>query len=265
MYNHFTLARKFIAYWMTASNGKGHGVHSPFVFDFIKNVLNDHHSKPFYKSIESRRKELLRNKDYIDVEDFGAGSGIVKTNKRRIDKIAASSLKPKKYAQLMHRMVAYYKPENILELGTSLGITSSYLASGHQKVQLNTFEGSSAIAAIAQQSFEKLSICNIKINQGNFDETLPQFLNTHPSLDLAFIDGNHRKEPTLRYFEELMKVANENTIIVFDDIHWSEDMESAWEEIKDHPSVTLSIDLFFIGIVLLKKEFLVKQHFTIRF
>jgi predicted O-methyltransferase YrrM len=235
------------------------------VFDFIKNVLNDHHSKPFYKSIENRRKELLRNKDYIDVEDFGAGSGIIRTNKRRIDKIAASSLKPKKYAQLMHRMVSYYKPSNIIELGTSLGITSTYLACGHKKAQVDTFEGSSAIAAIARETFEKLSLNNIQIHQGDFDDTLPIFLASRPKIDLAFIDGNHRKEPTLRYFEELLKVANDNTIIIFDDIHWSEEMESAWESIKNHPKVTLTTDLFFIGIVLFKKDFLTKQHFTIRF
>lgn len=265
MYNHFTLARKYLQYWLTASNGKGHGIHSPFVFDFVKNVLNDHQPKTCYPTIEGRRKELLHNNHIIEVEDFGAGSGIIRTNKREVRKIAASSLKPKKYAQLLHRMVAYYKPSNMLELGTSLGITSAYIASGNHKAHLDTFEGSAAIADIASETFEQLSVNNINLHQGNFDDTLPPFLASSPAVDLAFIDGNHRKAPTLRYFEQLLTITNEDAILIFDDIHWSKEMESAWESIKSHTSVTLSIDLFFIGIVLFKKEFLAKQHFTIRY
>jgi predicted O-methyltransferase YrrM len=239
-------------------------MHSPFVFDFITNVLNDQQHKTCYQPIENRRAALLNNSDSIEVEDFGAGSGVIRSNKRRIDKIAASSLKPKKYAQLMHRMVSYYKPATIVELGTSFGVTTSYLAKGSEKTKVFTFEGSSAIAAIANQTFEALSINNIILQQGNFDITLPEFLTSNPAIDLAFIDGNHRKQPTLQYFDQLQGACNENTILIFDDIHWSAEMESAWETIKNHPSVTLSMDLFFIGIVLFKKEFLVKQHFSIR-
>ena len=240
-------------------------MHSPFVFDFITNVLNDQQHKPCYKPIENRRAALLNNSNSIEVEDFGAGSGVIRSNKRRIDKIAASSLKPKKYAQLMHRMVSYYRPKTIIELGTSFGITASYLAKGSETASVYTFEGSTAIAAIAHQTFDVLSINNIILQQGNFDKTLPEFLTSNPAIDLAFIDGNHRKQPTLQYFEQLLSSTDENAMLIFDDIHWSAEMESAWETIKNHPSVTLSIDLFFIGIVLFKKEFLVKQHFSIRY
>jgi predicted O-methyltransferase YrrM len=162
-------------------------------------------------------------------------------------------------------MVSYYKPATIVELGTSFGITTSYLAKGNETATVYTFEGSTAITAIAQQTFDVLSINNIILQQGNFDMTLPEFLTTNPAIDLAFVDGNHRKQPTLQYFEQLLGSTDENAILIFDDIHWSAEMESAWETIKNHPSVTLSIDLFFIGIVLFKKEFLVKQHFTIRY
>ena len=265
MYSPFKIAKKYFQYRFYSSNGKGHGVHSPFVFDFIKNVLNDKKEKECYKEIESIRSFLLKNKSSIEVEDFGAGSGVIKSNTRRVDKIAASSLKPKKYAQLLHRIVNFYKPANIIELGTSFGITTAYLAKGNIESTVTSFEGSDSIADLAQKNFNELSINNIELIRGDFGKTLPVFFKKSPVIDFAFIDGNHRKIPTLDYFTQLLQFSGENTILVFDDIHWSAEMESAWEEIKIHSSVTLSIDLFFIGLVFFKKDFKVKQDFIIQF
>ena len=240
-------------------------MHSPFVFDFILNVLNDKTVYPEYKKIENIRKQLLQNKNFIEVEDFGAGSGVVKTNTRRIDKIAASSLKPKKYAQLLYRIIKYYQPHQIIEIGTSFGITTSYLAAAHSTANVITHEGATKIASIAIENFNSLNLNNIKLKQGDFESTLMGTIAAIDSLDFAFIDGNHRKKPTWDYFELLLTKSNENSIFIFDDIHWSSEMEQVWEEIKLHPAVTLSIDLFFIGIVFFKKDFKVKQHFNIRF
>lgn len=266
LYSRFQLAKKYIHYYFTASNGKGHGVHSPFVFEFIKFVMNDKTTYPVYKQIEDRRKELLNDSRVIEVEDFGAGSSVIKTKQRVIKNIAASSLKPKKYAQLLFRMTKYYKAEHILELGTSFGTTGAYLASADEKVNVITMEGSAQIAAAAEQTFEKLSLKNIHIIKGDFEKTLPGLIEkTKHNFDLIFLDGNHRKEPTLRYFRELLPVTGTDTIMIFDDIHWSREMEEAWAEIKNNDAVTLTIDLFFIGIVLFKKDFKVKQHFTVRF
>jgi predicted O-methyltransferase YrrM len=265
LYSSFQLAKKYINYYFTASNGKGHGVHSPFVFDFIKNVLNDKKKYACYTSIEFQRKKLLQEDTIIEVEDFGAGSSIIKTNKRVVKKIAASSLKPKKFSQLLFRMVQYYQPHNILELGTSFGITTAYLSNGNSKAIVHTCEGSSAIATIAKNTFKQLAVCNINLIEGDFAQTLPHFLSTKRNIDFAFIDGNHKKEPTLTYFTELLKLANANTILVFDDIHWSTEMEEAWATIQQHSQVTLTIDLFFIGIVFVNPNFKIPQHFTIRF
>ncbi len=265
MYSVTQLARKYFAYYLNASNGKGHGVHSPFVFDFIKFVKNDSRVYECYSSIEELRRELLQNKTLIEVEDFGAGSTILKTKQRVIYKMAQSSLKPKKFAQLLYRIVQYYKPYTLLELGTSFGITSAYLASGHASATLHTLEGSPAIAAIAQSNFTRLGLSNAQLIQGDFAQTLRPLLNDLPVVDLAFVDGNHRREPTLQYFESLLPKTNEQSILIFDDIHWSQEMEAAWEHIKAHPSVTLSIDLFFIGLVFFKKDFKEKQHYSIRF
>ena len=240
-------------------------MHSPFVFEFITSVLNDNKNYDCYDKIEKQRKILLADITVIEVEDFGAGSTIIKTKQRVVKDIAASSLKPKKYSQLLYRMIQYYNKKNVLELGTSLGITTSYLALADSNIAVTTMEGSKNIANIATQNFNKLYLNNINLITGNFENTLPHFLAKTNTIDFAFLDGNHRKIPTLHYFEQILSKANEETIIILDDIHWSKEMEEAWEIVKANNAVTMSIDLFFIGIVFLKKEFKVKQHFSIRF
>ncbi len=265
MYSHFTLAKKYFKYYLTASNGKGHGVHSPFVFEFIKFVLNDKKKYDVYSTIEKQRQVLLNDKKIIEVEDFGAGSTVIKTKQRVVKDIATSSLKPKKYSQLLFRMIQYYNKKNVLELGTSFGITTSYIAAAKNNPTVTTMEGSVNIATIAQQSFDSLQINNVTIVKGDFEKTLSPHLNKIDRIDFAFLDGNHRKVPTLQYFKQILTKSNEETIFVFDDIHWSAEMEAAWEELKSHESVTLTIDLFFIGIVFLKTDFKVKQHFVVRY
>ncbi len=265
MYSAPTLARKYLHYWITASNGKGHGVHSPFVFEFIKFVLNDRTTYACYGPIEKLRQQLRKNKSYIDVADFGAGSAVIKSNRRRIDHIAASSLKPVKFARLLFRIVQFYKPGTIVELGTSFGITTAYLASGNTAARVCTLEGADAIAAIAKEQFRTLSLQHIELLEGDFAKTLPVVLNRPGTISLAFVDGNHRKWPTLDYFEQLLLKCNEQTVLIFDDIHWSKEMEEAWEAIRADNRVTLTIDLFFIGLVWVNPTFKVKQHFSIRF
>lgn len=218
-----------------------------------------------YAAIEGQRKKLKANNTLIDVEDFGAGSCVIKTNRRILKDIAHSSLKPRKFAQLLFRIVQYYKPVTIIELGTSLGITSSYLSAGNENAQLYTCEGATNIAAIAQQTFEALQIKNIELVKGDFAKTLPSLLSQIGPVDFAFVDGNHRKEPTLQYFRELLNHSKASTILVFDDIHWSAEMEVAWSVIQQNPAVVLTVDLFFIGLVFINPDFKVKQHFTIRF
>lgn len=265
MYSKFQLAKKYLHYYFAASNGKGHGIHSPFVFNFIKQVKNDNKEYEAYKLIEARRKVLLNDTTVIEVEDFGAGSSVIKTNKRVVQHIARSSLKPKKFSQLLFRMVQYYQPVTIVELGTSFGITTAYLAAGNKNATIFTCEGAKNIAQIAQQTFVALHLQNINLAEGDFTNTLPRLLTQLKQIDLAFIDGNHRKVPTLEYFHQLLNVSTPSTILVFDDIHWSAEMEEAWAAIKQHPQVTLTMDLFFIGIVCINPAIKAKQHFIIRF
>jgi predicted O-methyltransferase YrrM len=265
LYNNFQLAKKYLHYYRTAFNGKGHGMHSPFVFDFILNVLNNKSEYLPPDSIEQTRKKLLSNTRTIEIEDLGAGSRSKASNKRTVAQLAKTSLKPEKYAQLLYRLVKHYEPETIIELGTSLGITTSYLALANPRAKVYTVEGSQSVSAIADANFHELKIKNIKLFHGNFDNVLPVILKDISYFSLAYIDGNHRYTPTINYFHQLLAKSTNDTILIFDDIHWSEEMEEAWEEIKSHPAVQYTIDIFFLGFVFFKKEFKVKQHFSIRF
>ena len=265
MYSSFQLGLRYIKYLIVASNAKGHGIHSPFVFSFITKILNDDRHFYAYTAIENLRNLLFIDQQKIVIEDFGAGSRINKHNERSITDIARSSLKPKKYGQLLFRMVDQYKPKNVLELGTSLGITTSYLASAIESTSIVTMEGSTTIAQVARNNFNKLGLKDIKLVEGNFDLTLDSTIKEMGTIDFAFIDGNHRYDPTIRYFRKLLPVMNEYSVLIFDDIHWSKEMEQAWQEIVLDPLVTLSIDLFFIGIVFFREEQKVKQNFVIRF
>lgn len=265
MYTRFQLAKKYLRYYFTASNGKGHGMHSPFVFDFIISVLNDRRHYPEYDRVERLRKRLQKDNTVLTVQDFGAGSSVGSSRQRTIASIAANAAKPRKYGQLLFRMVRRYQPVTILELGTSLGITTSYLALGRPDAQLVTLEGAPEIAAAARQHFADLHIPSVNLVEGSFDDTLAGVLTDLSLIDFVFVDGNHRREPTERYFKQVLPQCGPHTILIFDDIHWSPEMEQAWDTIRAHEQVSCTIDLFFIGIVLLRTEFKEKQHFTIRF
>lgn len=265
MYNSFTIAFKYLQYWLGSSNGKGHGVHSPFVFDFITSVLNDKGHYYAYEKVEAIREQLLLDKTEITIEDMGAGSVHSSSAVRTIASVARNAAKPPKYGQLLFRMANYYKPKMILELGTSFGISSAYLSLGSGSNNMITIEGSAEIAKRAKEHFRLLGLTGIQSLQGNFDLVLPAVLQEGFEPDFVFIDGNHRLEPTLRYFNLLLQHKPVTGVYVFDDIHWSAEMEEAWATISSHPEVFLSIDLFFIGLVFFNPSFQVKQHFSIRF
>lgn len=265
VYTSFQLAQKYIRYYLTACNGKGHGVHSPFVFDFIVCVLNNKKGYHPPNNIEHLRKRLLKDATEIEMEDLGAGSRKGTTKKRTVRQIAATAVKPKKWSYFLFRLAAYYRPKTIIELGTSLGVSTAYMAAANKDATLHTIEGSGAVQQLATRNFNQLSCSKIQSYKGNFDDVLPLLLTNIDHVDLAYIDGNHRYAPTMAYFEQLLLKKSSDSIFIFDDIHWSAEMEQAWAKIKGHPSVTISIDLFFMGLIFFRPEIKVSQHFTIRF
>ena len=265
MYSPFRIAQKYLHYFITADNGKGHGIHSPFVYDFVRHVLMDRQPYPAYKEMERLRELLLKDNTVLEVEDMGAGSASGATRQRTVASIARNAAKRKKWAQLLFRIVRHYSASNIVELGTSLGISSGYMALANMHARIITCEGSKPVAQYARRNFEALKLQNVQLAEGNFDETLDGVLAQLPQVDLAFIDGNHRLEPTLHYFNKIINKTHPASVIILDDIHWSEEMESAWAKVQQHPSVKLTIDLFFFGLVFFNEDIKVKQHFTIRF
>ncbi len=259
---HFFKAKAFLRYFFKAKTK--HGVHSPFVFDLLTRVINQEGEYYAYEKLERQRQILLNNTTEIEVTDFGAGSSFNKNNVRKISDIARHSLQPEKYAKLLFRLMNEFRPKNNLELGTSLGLTTLYQSIPVSHSNFITLEGCPNIANIAQENFSKFDQKNLKIIVGNFDDTLAQALTQMPMLDYVFFDGNHRYEPTMRYFNQCMEHIHEGTVFIFDDIHWSSEMEQAWNEIKKDSRVTITIDLFKIGIVFFRKG-QVKQDFILRY
>ncbi|GGB21773.1 O-methyltransferase [Puia dinghuensis] len=264
MYSPVRLAQKYLRYYVTAANGKGHGIHSPFVFDFVIKVLNDRHHYPAYDAVEGLRRRLRHDQTPLEVNDLGAGSAYPVTINRTIADIARRAAKPPRLGQMLYRVARHYQPATILELGTSLGLSTAYMAAAAPAATVNTIEGAPAIADAARRNLHSLNLA-ATVHTGPFDEVLPNLLPTLPPIALAFIDGNHRLDPTLRYFNLLLPRASRSSVLIFDDIHWSAEMEAAWSAIKSDPRVYLTIDLFFLGFVFLREEFKVKQDFVIRF
>jgi len=253
---------RYIKYLFRAKSK--HSAQAPFLYELITQVIDKTTDDNSCKNIEALRKELCKKERTIKITDFGAGSTINNSKRRKVKDVAKNSAKNAKFGKLLYRIIQFYKPKNILELGTSLGISTSYLAKADANAHVFTFEGCPETAKIAQENFDKQNITNTSITLGDFNLTLTEKLKEIETVDLAFIDGNHQEKPTIAYFEECLKYANNNTIFIFDDIHWSDGMENAWNYIKANTRTTLTIDLFFVGIVFVKSE-LSKEDFTIRF
>lgn len=238
-------------------------IHSPFVFDFASKIIKSPDSFYSFLAIERERKKLLNDNKFITIEDYGAGSKIFKSNERAISDIAKTSLKPAKQAQLLFRIVNYFNFKKIIELGTSLGITSAYLANSSKEINLITVEGSKEISSIAKRTLNNLNIKNVTLISSKFDEAIPEIIKSNQKIDCVFIDGNHQQEATLKYFEKFLPYLHNDSLLIFDDIYWSKDMTQAWEKIKNHPKVKVSVDLFELGLVFFREE-QPKQHFKLK-
>jgi predicted O-methyltransferase YrrM len=240
-----------------------HGVHSPFVFSLLTKCFYDKQSKPEYQILKNYRKSLLDNKNFIEVTDFGAGSRVFKSNKRQISKIAQTAGITPKHAELLFRVTRYFHPETILEIGTSLGLATASLALGNPKAKVITIEGCPNTAGIAKNQLKEFDCQNVENVISEFESFLIAENLKAKSYDLIYFDGNHSKKATLAYFELLLSTINNDSVWIFDDIHWSKDMEEAWEIIKKHSKVKVTIDTFQWGFVFFRYE-QEKEHFTIR-
>jgi len=238
-------------------------VHSPFLFELLDNTLEDDRQYYIFEEIEELRQKLLSDNSIIEVEDLGAGSKTTKSNQRSIKSITSSAVSPAYQSQFLYKLANFMKSENIIELGTSMGISSLYLSAYSNKVKLISLEGSKNILELANKNFTVFNKKNISTLLGHFDQTLPKALMQIDKLDMVYIDGNHAKAPTLNYFNACLPKVYDQTVLIFDDIYWSKGMTEAWEIIKSNPTVRLSLDMYYFGIVFFNSDIKKKQDFKI--
>lgn len=256
------IQRQKLAYFFAAKGAES--IKSPFVAKFYKEVVLAAKHHAFFDEIEAIRNRLVQDPRVIDMEDYGTGGKDRPFYKRAVADIAKRALKPQKLASMLFRVVGYFKPKTVVELGTSLGLTTIYLAKANASTKVVTFDGAQNVAKIARENFDQMHV-NPDIIVGNLDETLPTFVkNFNGTLDYIFFDANHAYEPTLRYFEDTYPKANENSVFIFDDIHISKQMNDAWKKIKADPRVTISIDVYEFGICFFKKDE-PKQDYILKF
>jgi predicted O-methyltransferase YrrM len=261
--NKIRMILRFLQYYRRATTV--YTLHSPFLYHLADSLLEDKRNFYPFVEIEVLRKKALENDQKITFEDLGAGNSETGGNKivtRKISQLAKTAVSPAAKCRFLFRMVLWRKPVTMLEIGTSLGLATLYQHAAARKATMITLEGIPAIAAIARVHFDIFHKTNISQITGHFDQTLPQALSTLEKLDYAFIDGNHRKAAVLHYFNLCLEKSDENTMLVIDDIYWSDEMAEAWETIKNHPKVSCTVDLFYFGIVLFTRIEIPQKHNT---
>ncbi|HNV52129.1 MAG TPA: class I SAM-dependent methyltransferase [Tenuifilaceae bacterium] len=257
--------KNYYNFWLNCKPTGGHGIHSPYIYKLYTEVIEPETKKEVFEKIENYRKELK-----------GCGLSIIKKSindslndgfrgeEISLGKIANSVSIPSHLGRLIYRLAKHYQPKNIVELGTSVGISTMYLAKGNPSASIYTIEGDEAVLGIAQNRFRKFGLTNIQTLSGNFEDQLPRVLNELSSVDFVFIDGDHNGRALINNFNLILPKVNHKTIIIVDDIRWSKGMEKAWEYISSNSKVTLSIDLFRCGILIFE-EGITKQNFLLRY
>jgi len=257
----FTL--KFISYLILSKHKKGHGIHSPFLYNLISKVFNNSDYDENLNRVFIIYNRFRKSKQLIEFEDFGAGSKYSGNTKSLLRDIIRNSSVNQKYGKLLYKLNRYFKCKYILELGSSVGISSAFIAQANKNAHFTSIEGSRNKLTIAKQIAQELNQ-NTKFIEGNIDHKLDEVLQEFEKIDFVYFDGNHTNKSTLSYFNSCLPKVHNNSVFVFDDIHWSKEMEEAWEEIKHNKKVKLSVDLYRMGLIFFKKE-LSKEHYVIKF
>jgi predicted O-methyltransferase YrrM len=243
---------KYLNYTLFSHHKKGHGVHSPFVFDLVSRVFRNKVDPEIVFITEETRKKLRVDKRKIIVHELGSRAESSE-NFRKVSDIAGRSPVPVKYGALLSNMAAEFGKPIIIELGTSFGISTMYMAASCRDTKVITIEGSGSVADIARQNFIEAGLMNIKVIDGSFDDVIPEIVAAGVSPGLIFIDGNHRKEPLKRYFNQLAEISDSKTVFIIDDINYSKEMTEAWDEIRNDERVSVSIDIHRMGICFFRK------------
>lgn len=250
---------KYLKYLFFAKHKKGHGIHSPFMFDLVTKVFNNNIVGNDLQKVLKIHNRLKNSKEILEYNEIGAGSAYKNKKKQTLGQIISSSSINKKYGKLLFNIVRYLEPENILELGTSVGISTAYIAQASRNSNLKSIEGVKVKTKIAQDTAQKLNL-NTEFITGNFNDIIDDIVKKYKKLDFVFFDGNHKKQSTLKYFNTCLEKIHNDSIFIFDDIHWSDEMEEAWNEIINNKSVRVSVDLFRMGLIFFKQELSYEQY-----
>ncbi len=254
----FFQLKKFLDYKLNAV-GK-HSLHSPFVYRLNKEVLQQKTNEEAFNKIESLRSGLLLDNRVITINDYGAGSSVDASPKRSIRDMAKSGLSDAKFSKTLFHLSKFIQARTIVELGTSFGINALYLSESSLEGTVYSFEGCSETQEVAKQVIESAKVKNIHLIDGNIDKTLPDFVSSKQKIDLVYFDANHQYQPTMDYFNLLQPFSHQHSVFVIDDIYWSKEMTRAWKKLKQHPAVTLSIDIFDAGLLFFNNEFSKENH-----
>lgn len=248
--------------------------------------MSDKNTYYVWDEIEEIRQEMLKDTRELEFVDYGSGKLKGENgDRRRVCDIAKGSLARRKDAQLLARLVGWLrrplltsplrggigdeasedrKGLTIVELGTSLGVTTAYLAAMDSRNKVVTYEGCPAVAEVARANWEKLGLSNIACVVGEITvDSLQLAVDSLSGIDVAFIDANHTYEATLTYFNALASRVHEKSVVVVDDIHYNEDMEKAWKAICADERVTTTMDLYRMGLVFFDKHYW-RKHYKMR-
>jgi predicted O-methyltransferase YrrM len=244
---------RYLNYIIVSRNRNGHGINSPFVFDLISRVFWNITDRSAVCSIERIRQRLLMDHRVIEVMDLGTGSDKLTNKLKKVSDIARYSAVPRKYGKLLANLAAEFGRPLVIEFGTSLGISTMYLASPLGEAPVFSMEGCPATAEIAGSNFKNAGLKNIRLFLGTFEDSLPEIIKSGILPGLVFIDGNHKMRAVLDYFERMAEISDNNTVVIIDDINYSQEMAEAWNKIRQHEKVTFTIDIFRMGIVFFRK------------
>ena len=258
---YFRLLNRYLQYFYRAKTR--YDVHAPFAFAFTEQVLEDDRQYYAFRDIELLRNGLLKDKTQIAVQDYGAGSRVDQRRHREVRSIARYSAVSPSSGQLLFRLVQFLKPQTLLELGTSLGISGAYQAAAASAARMITLEGCPETAALARQHFQNLGLTSVEARIGRFEEELPAALSQLGQVDYLYIDGDHRRGATTAYLKACLPYLHPHAVVVLADIHWSNEMEAAWAELREQDGVRLSIDLFHFGLLFFRPEQKTPQQLTL--
>jgi predicted O-methyltransferase YrrM len=255
---------QYLKHQLYRRNRKGFGIHSPYLFEFVHDVVFNASRTEVPEQILRCHRSLKRENSLIPLGKLGTTANVEPSGRRTVGSFVRRSSVNEKYGSLLYRVSRWFKPDMIIELGTGLGISALYLGSGAPDVPLHSIEGNTDRADFAAQLMCRCGMGPVSIHWGEMDEKLEDLMPVLEGRFLAFVDGNHHFGPTVRYVEKLLEGAGEEAVIILHDIYWSRDMQRAWEELLGRPGIRVGIDLFQMGILLLRRD-LNKMQVKIKF